>query len=173
MIVHSFTELAMQSPVFYRQFRALFVSSNEGKPIGNLSDCLLVHSHSGRPAALSLFDKVATSPTCRRVCQRDSRTPPRRTSRFRPGLGPESSCAYLTALCGSRLPTDDFRATSISAVLTMVLAKTEFDEHPGVTLLALFLGFLFGFVGIQASGVTDVCSAFFGYLERCLTLTSQ
>ncbi|CED85432.1 Oligopeptide transporter, OPT superfamily [Phaffia rhodozyma] len=43
----------------------------------------------------------------------------------------------------------------ISVVTTMVVGKTEFGLNPGVSFLALILGFVFAFVGVNASGTTD------------------
>ncbi|KAL8281203.1 hypothetical protein RQP46_006237 [Phenoliferia psychrophenolica] len=114
MIVHSFSELALQSPVFYRQFRALFwearrtIAARSGKDVSDM------------PEGVPEGD---------------------------PDPAPKEEQVQTWAWAGTLLA---------SSVFTMVLAKTEFDENPGLTFFALILGFLFGFVGIQASGVTDV-----------------
>lgn len=44
---------------------------------------------------------------------------------------------------------------AISVTLTMIIGKTQFDLNPGVSFLALILGFIFAFVGVNASGTTD------------------
>lgn len=45
---------------------------------------------------------------------------------------------------------------TVSVILTIVLGKTEFGLNPGLTILSLILGFVFAFIGVNASGTTDV-----------------
>ncbi|KAL8281027.1 hypothetical protein RQP46_006706 [Phenoliferia psychrophenolica] len=114
MIVHSFAEISLQGPVFYRQFRTLFwearrtLAARQGKDISDM---------------------------------------PQGVPEGQPDPAPKEEQVQTWAWVGILLA---------SGIFTMVLAKTEFNENPGTTLLALFLGFFFGFVGIQVSGVTDI-----------------
>lgn len=43
-----------------------------------------------------------------------------------------------------------------SVILTCVVMKLQFHVRLGVTILAIFLGFLFSFIGVQSSGDTDI-----------------
>ncbi|KAG0151242.1 hypothetical protein CROQUDRAFT_712984 [Cronartium quercuum f. sp. fusiforme G11] len=43
-----------------------------------------------------------------------------------------------------------------SVILTCVVMKLEFKVSLGVTILAIVLGFLFSFIGVQSSGDTDI-----------------
>lgn len=44
----------------------------------------------------------------------------------------------------------------VSIVLTGVVMKLKFEVQLGITLLAIFLGFLFSFIGVQSCGDTDI-----------------
>jgi uncharacterized oligopeptide transporter (OPT) family protein len=45
---------------------------------------------------------------------------------------------------------------SLSVLGTLIVGKLSFDMDVGVSILALILAFIFSFIGVQASGTTDV-----------------